>query len=337
MSALKLETLQINLLCDEYDSGGSRLTLPKVAFESLIEYSHRPVKRILAVGHESGEMAIYNVESNSWTATKMVVGTSDRYPYSHLVPIGDTGDGLLFRGGLYHLSAYIVHLRNIKPFTTEIILPRVEISTHETNLRNMDRLIPLNLRDGRIICIRPGDDEISIFDPATPRGWARVQLPKIINYYAAAVVLQNGEILISGGTTNFFGVGETTGCEIYNVTTNTFRRAANMTILRSDTGMCLLPDGRVLMHGEPEWTPQPWTCEIYDPTTNTWSTFERTASSQSAHDGILLDNGKIFMSGSGRTPNFDQRMMFNTHTMEFEFYDDIPENLGDYAIVPLYD
>ena len=95
--------------------------------------------------------------------------------------------------------------------------------------------------------------------------WDSIAYMNTSRWYHAAVELDNGEILVTGGY-DFTGY-ETNSCEIYNSSTNSWRFTDTMSVKRVMHKLILLDDGRVLAIGgynEPS-------CEIYNATTEKWT------------------------------------------------------------------
>jgi hypothetical protein len=63
----KLETLQINLLCDEYDGGGSRVTATKGAIEGIVDALEKELSPfIYLVGYQSVIPKRFNTATREW-------------------------------------------------------------------------------------------------------------------------------------------------------------------------------------------------------------------------------------------------------------------------------
>ena len=90
------------------------------------------------------------------------------------------------------------------------------------------------------------------------------------HYLQTSTLLNNGEVLITGGVTAG-GQAEAT-CELFNPASDTWTFAAAMATARFGHTATLLPNGQVLVTGgENDAGNLVTTSEIYDPTSNTWS------------------------------------------------------------------
>jgi hypothetical protein len=109
---------------------------------------------------------------------------------------------------------------------------------------------------------------------------------------ATATLLNNGNVLIAGGTSGIPTVFAT--AEIYNPETGAFTAVGNMTTGRAFYTATLLNNGAVLVAGGYPFTTS---AELFDPTT---ATFSATASMANTHDtntATLLINGTVLVAG----------------------------------------
>src|SRR5262249_32838628 len=126
----------------------------------------------------------------------------------------------------------------------------------------------------------------------------------------AAILLTNGTVLISGGTS--FS-GSVTNCEIYNPASGTWSLTGSLNTNRINHSMTLLPNGKVLaVAGGNAAT------EIYDPPSGTWTLTANTLSSGRSYTStILLPNGKVLIaggSGLGANPSQTNTALFDPTT-----------------------
>lgn len=123
----------------------------------------------------------------------------------------------------------------------------------------------------------------------------------------AATLLQDGTVLITGGTwpnpqTKMSG-GTFDSAELYHPTTNTFTAiASHMAIPRFSHSAELLPDGTVLItgtgnRGGDTSTRCPKTAEIYDPKTQLFTTITPMPSGPEGSTSAALSDGTILILG----------------------------------------
>ena len=112
-----------------------------------------------------------------------------------------------------------------------------------------------------------------------------------------ATLLNNGKVLIAGGTSP--AAGATATAELYDFSTERFTATGDMTTARAGHSVTLLPDGRVLIIGSDSWdnaVPGP---ELYDPDTGVFHGVGGTIPSgpigqpRTTATLTLLTNGKV--------------------------------------------
>ncbi len=147
--------------------------------------------------------------------------------------------------------------------------------------------------------------EAELYDPASGT-WTRAGAMSSERSDAAAVLLTDGRVMVAGGTTAVWGGVSTppdccnTGAvEIYDPATGAWAPAADMTSVRADFALALLPDGRVLASGGYDHYfaySSAQTAEVYDPTTGTWTPTWPMTGSHTQHTATVLADGRILVS-----------------------------------------
>jgi N-acetylneuraminic acid mutarotase len=120
------------------------------------------------------------------------------------------------------------------------------------------------------------------------------------HFWHTATLLPNGQVLVSGGFTNY-GTGylPTAGAEIYDPATGTWTRTDSMSAPRGLHTATLLPNGKVLLVGGENNTP-PYilsSAQLYNPSTGTWTNTSPMNSARSGHTATLLRNGHVLVAG----------------------------------------
>lgn len=126
----------------------------------------------------------------------------------------------------------------------------------------------------------------------------------------AAVLLNNGQVLITGGDNP--PTGSLNTAEIYDPSSNTFTAiAATMTMPRIFHAMTLLNGGKVLVNGgatdPPESITVLNTVELYDPASQTFAAQNNMTSAREHQTTSLLNDGTVFVTGGT-----DGNNIFNT-------------------------
>lgn len=168
------------------------------------------------------------------------------------------------------------------------------------------------LKDGRVLVAGGGNGTIlgpvattttEIYQPFS-RSWsAGPNLSQERSFHASAT-LNDGRVLISGGTTTA-GVVSTT-CEIFDPLTNTMSPAASMGTARCGHAATTLIDGRVLVTGGVNTfagtaigvilNSAANNGEVYDPVLNTWTAVSNAmASKRFAHTQTRLADGRVLV------------------------------------------
>lgn len=113
----------------------------------------------------------------------------------------------------------------------------------------------------------------------------------------AAVVLNDGKVLLAGGVSNG-NQGALTSAELFDPSSSTFSPAGSMTTARgAGVQAQLLPDGSVLvMGGEAPGTPI--TSDLYHPATGKFSSGPDLSVLDDLYGSTRLNDGRIFLLGS---------------------------------------
>jgi hypothetical protein len=122
-----------------------------------------------------------------------------------------------------------------------------------------------------------------------------------------ATLLNDGRVLIAGGTTEAAGGGEATAsAEIFDPTTGTFGPCGWMSSERARHTATLLTNGKVLIAGgfnghaadspdDPPW--DPLFAELFDPSTNSFVTTDSISTTRSDASAVRMLNGKVLVLG----------------------------------------
>jgi len=121
--------------------------------------------------------------------------------------------------------------------------------------------------------------------------------------YNTATLLSNGRVLVAGG--DDYSVGPEAimrAAEVYDLASNTWSSAGNMSEPRDAHTATLLPNGKMLAAGGQgicNACPAPPTAstDLYDPVANTWVAGASMATARESHTATLLPNGKVLVVG----------------------------------------
>jgi N-acetylneuraminic acid mutarotase len=116
-----------------------------------------------------------------------------------------------------------------------------------------------------------------------------------------ATVLQDGRVMVVGGTIHFSPERRTNGCELYDPLTGNWTKIASMNVARNGHTATLFKNGQVLVAGgSVDSGDIISSCELYDPSTDAWVVVDSMHDSRSSFTASLLPNGKVLVAG-GKT------------------------------------
>src|ERR1035441_7015469 len=236
---------------------------------------------------------LYDPANGTWTLTGAQVAprafhTATLLPNGKVLIVGGYGSsgGLLSSAELYDPASgtwtTTGALATAREYHTATLLPngKVLVVGGETNNQ---------------ILGNPSLASVELYDPATGR-WTATGALKYGRYQHTATLLQNGKVLVAGGT----GYSPTTAAELYDPASRTWTTTGAMSTARAQHTATLLPDGRVLTAGGGSTfgLPPPGpSAELYDPVTGTWTGTGGLGTNRFAHTATLLPNGKVLAIG----------------------------------------
>ena len=126
-----------------------------------------------------------------------------------------------------------------------------------------------------------------LFNPTT-NTWTSIATPGEPLMDHAAARLDNGKVLVGGGTTSW----------LYDPTPKTWAQSGAPVIRRSNYTMTLLTNGQVLMTGGDGPNGSLREAELYDPNTGTWALTSPMSNTRKSHSATRLLNGKVLVLGA---------------------------------------
>ena len=138
-----------------------------------------------------------------------------------------------------------------------------------------------------------------VYDPSTGR-WTPAGNMSVARWSHSVTTLADGRVLVMGGTSSAGDTEPPLGsAEIYNPTTNSWTRAADLLTARSEHRAALLPDGRILAAGGYGATDCLSTAELYDPAADRWTATGAMTGPRIIFDLTLLPSGMLLAAGGG--------------------------------------
>ena len=236
------------------------------------------------IGAVFPDAQVYDPATNLWTARKMKAGrnwnTGTLLPDGRVLIVGGSngklnGDklGILKTAEFYDPATGTFALSGSKMAT-----PR---ASHTATLLPNGKVLVAGGMNVYVPRIRWGSctNLAELYDPATD-SFSSAGAMRVVHCGHTATVLQNGKVLIVGGT----------DAELYDPATNRWSSAGAMNAAHAGSAV-LLPNGKVLLAGATV------PAELYDPAAGTFTVTGSSANLYGANTAVLLTNGKVLMAG----------------------------------------
>jgi hypothetical protein len=159
--------------------------------------------------------------------------------------------------------------------------------------------------------------------------------------YHRAVRLQDGRVLVLGGSSASAARDHLASAELFDPSTGKFTSAGKMLQGRVSATADLLPDGKVLIAGG--WSSTPFgplaTAELFDPTTGTFQKTGSMAARIYNHASAALRDGRVVIVGGNS--QYDESLggvhIYDPATGSFTAQGKLVEHRGEPTAVPLPD
>jgi membrane peptidoglycan carboxypeptidase len=127
-------------------------------------------------------------------------------------------------------------------------------------------------------------------------------------YGHSATLLQDGDVLIVGGSSSSVTGAPLPTAELYNPNSETFSAVDNMNTAHANHTATLLADGKVLIAGGSNQPPNARNsvttiAELYDPATHTFALTGAMQAPREFHQAIRLSNGEVLVAGGDDSLN----------------------------------
>jgi prolyl-tRNA editing enzyme YbaK/EbsC (Cys-tRNA(Pro) deacylase) len=166
-----------------------------------------------------------------------------------------------------------------------------------------------SLQDGTVLLVGGQSNDsgfgglasAEIYNPTTD-AFTLTQSMSLARCCNTAALLNNGKVLIAGGTTSVAvgGSDDTSEAELYDPATGTFTVTSSMEVQRIGHTATTLQNGKVLIAGGANCASTCTTfnnAELYDPVSGTFSPTGNMTGPRQYHTATLLQNGQVLIAG----------------------------------------
>lgn len=172
--------------------------------------------------------------------------------------------------------------------------------------------------------------------------WAPTASMSVSRIYASSVLLNDGRVLVVGGTyvqSGWVGGGPTlSSVEIFNPSTGQWSAAAPLPRASALPILIGLGDGRVLAAGGASQDVLALdTSALYDPTTDTWTATPSMTQPRNGAAAVLLSNGKVLAAGGWNYGQVQTTELFDPSSRTWTRGPDLSEPRSSAAIATLTD
>jgi WD40 repeat protein len=237
------------------------------------------------IGAVFPDAQVYNPATNTWTATaKMKAGrnwnTGTLLPDGRVLLAGGS-NGKLSGDNLVILKTAELYDPIAGTFTLSAAKMKTPRANHTATLLPNGKVLIAGGMNVMVPRIRWGSctNLAELYDPATDT-FSSAGAMAVVHCGHNATLLQNGKVLIVGGT----------DAELYDPATNSWSSAGTMNAAHAGSAV-LLPNGNVLLAGATA------TAQLYDPASGTFTVTGSPANLYGYNTAALLANGKVLMAG----------------------------------------
>ncbi|KAF0215598.1 MAG: fibronectin type III domain-containing [Geobacteraceae bacterium] len=261
---------------------------------------------------------LYDPNSGTFTST----GSMATARYGHSATLLNNGKVLITGGVVGVINSITIN-------TTELYDPVTGTFTSTGNLSvpRVNHQATL-LQNGKVLISGGADynytnsvfhNTAEIYDPVTGQ-FTPVGNMTVARRLHTATLLQNGNVLIAGGTD---GHNVWASSEIFDTSSNTFSVTGSLGTARHNATATLLPSGKIMIAGGTSMSNSLSSVELYDPITSTFTFKGNLSNALQAHTATLLNTGQLLFTGGMTTyvpPLYQKTMeLYTDSTGVFSF------------------
>ena len=314
---------------------------------------------VLIAGGEDGEnptasTVVYNANTDTWTSSLDMLQPRTKHASSIL-----TDGRVIVVGGINSsgtLSSAEIYDPVLQHWTSsgESLLPRIGHSV--TALKNgmilvVGGKIPIEKSNQNSLLLCENSNEAppsagvtkgyrckdgaaaltEIYDP-TNNSWKESSSLLAPRWGHTATLLEDGRVLVAGGTNNYSSVVES---EIFDPNTETWVSAGEMLYERTGHTASLLSDGRVLIAGGFTYVPISYS-EIYDAKKG-WVKTENLMGPRHLHSAVSLNDGEVLIIAgkAGLFTNLTRIELYDSDSGSWSIKGKMPVALWGHTAIPL--
>jgi N-acetylneuraminic acid mutarotase len=229
-----------------------------------------------------------------WTVTGSMVEPRS----SHTATLLQNGEVLIAGGiGAYYLSSAELYVPALGTWSAKGSMAELRYKPTATLLPNGKVLVAggSNGPSYNLSFLNSAE----LYDPATS-AWSFTGSMTTGRSYHTATILQNGKVLVAGGSNGSVYLVSLSSAELYDPATGTWDNTGSLTVLLGrgpGHTATLLTNGKVLVAGGHNILGALSSAELYDPATGTWTSTGSMAVGRWYHTATTLTNGKVLVAG----------------------------------------
>ena len=246
---------------------------------------------------------LYNPATGTWTTT----GSLHTARYYHSATLLSNGQVLVV-GGYWVDSTY----STVPLASAELYNPSTGTwtTTGSMNTARVQHTATL-LQNGQVLVAAGYNENISppflasaeLYNPSTG-AWSTTGSLHAARTYHTMTLLQNGQVLVTGGYNVTSTINILASAELYNPAKGSWTLTSSMHSARTGHAATLLATGQVLVAAGESSSSYLTSAELYNPATGSWTTTGSLHAARGQHTATLLQNGQMLVAGGQNGSNF---------------------------------
>lgn len=275
-------------------------------------------------GYGSSKTEIFNISTQKWnTGISMNKGRSEH----SLIQLKDST--ILAIGGFKEGSCEILNKELTEWTYTDSLLMKRFYGQSTTLLNDGRVLLVGGYSDLPIVNKPEALKECELYSINTNK-WTSLLVLNTGRYFHTATLLDNGKVLITGGTSIDNGTIKLNSCELFDPDSNKFSYSSPMHFGRSQHSATKLSNGKVLVVGGHQNI-----CELYDPKLDRWEDVGNVFLSNGDNKSELISNEEfLLIINSIPTSGWE---LYSLKTFESVYYQEFNRNITNQVVQKICD